>query len=34
MKVAPETLPLAERLRLGALAAELGTRTGQPLVSL
>lgn len=34
MKVAPEKLPLPERLRLGALAAELGTRTGQPLVSL
>lgn len=34
MKVAPEKLPLSERLRLGALAAELGSRTGQPLVSL
>ncbi|RSN62601.1 LuxR family transcriptional regulator [Amycolatopsis sp. WAC 04182] len=34
MKVAPEKLPLPERLRLGALAAELGARTGQPLVSL
>lgn len=34
MKVAPEKLPLPERLRLGAMAAELGTRTGQPLVSL
>ncbi|MBE1578062.1 ATP-binding protein [Amycolatopsis roodepoortensis] len=34
MKIAPEKLPLSERLRLGALAAELGARTGQPLVSL
>ncbi|MFJ4101075.1 AAA family ATPase [Amycolatopsis japonica] len=34
MKVAPDKLPLSERLRLGALAAELGSRTRQPLVSL
>ncbi|OLZ51239.1 hypothetical protein [Amycolatopsis keratiniphila] len=34
MKVAPDKLPRAERLRLGALAAELGSRTRQPLVSL
>ncbi|RSM61453.1 LuxR family transcriptional regulator [Amycolatopsis sp. WAC 01376] len=34
MKVAPDKLPSSERLRLGALAVDLGTRTGQPLVSL
>ncbi len=34
MKVDPDTLPRPERLRLGALAAELGARTGQPMVSL
>ncbi len=34
MKVSTDTLTLSERLRMGALAAGLGDRTGQPLVSL